>query len=74
MERSGLAPEISQAYRLIIGNGPDIHLVLNTGREYTFNCDDPMSCIIVFDKTTAIDEPEAPKVAVVDEQPESSKL
>ena len=83
MERSGLAPEISQAYRLIIGNGPDIHLVLNTGREYTFNCDDPMACITAFDETTtlddkpqavAIDEPETPEIAVVDERPESSKL
>ena len=29
----------------IIGNGPGIHLILKTGREYTFNCDDPMACI-----------------------------
>ena len=29
----------------IIGNGLGVHLILKTGREYTFNCDDPMACI-----------------------------
>ena len=66
----------------ITGNGPGIHLVLNTGREYTFNCDDPVACITAFQAKTAdderqamvIDEPETPEIAVVDEQPESSKL
>ena len=66
----------------IKGNGPDIHLVLSTGREYIFNCDDPVACITAFQAKTAddeqqgvvIDEPKAPEIAVVDEQPESSKL
>ena len=63
--------------------GTGIHLILSTGREYTFNCDDPMACITDFDETTtlddkpqavAIDGPETPEIAVVDERPESSKL
>ena len=66
----------------ITGNGPGIHLVLNTGREYTFNCDDPVACITAFQAKTAddkpravaIDEPETPEIAVADEQPDSSKL
>ena len=29
----------------ITGDGPGIHLVLCTDREYTFNCDDPVACI-----------------------------
>ena len=53
---------------------------VSTGGEYTFNCDDPMACITAFDEKTmvddkpqapAIDEPETPEIAVVDEQPES---
>ena len=46
MERSGLTSEISEAHRLhIIRNGSGIHLILKIGREYTFNCDDPKTCI-----------------------------
>ena len=40
----------------ITGNGPGIHLVLSTGREYTFNCDDPVACITAFQTKTADDE------------------
>ena len=67
----------------ITGNGSGIHLALSTGREYTFNYDDPMACITAFDERTtldhkpqavAIDEPETPEIAVADEQPDSSKL
>ena len=29
----------------IIRNGSGIHLILKIGREYTFNCDDPKTCI-----------------------------
>ena len=39
----------------IKGNGPDIHLVLSTGREYTLNCDDPVACITAFQTQTADD-------------------
>ena len=40
----------------ITGNGLGIHLVLNTGREYTFNCDDPKAYMIVLQTETPNDE------------------
>ena len=49
----------------ITGNGSGIHLVLSTGREYTFNCDDPVACITAFQAKTADDERQA---MAVDEQ------
>ena len=79
----GWRPKSLKHIGYITGNGPGIHLVLSTGREYTFNYDDPMACITAFDERTtldhkpqavAIDEPETPEIAVVDEQPDSSKL
>jgi len=58
----------------IIGNGSGIHLVLSTDREYTFNCDDPMACLTVFDEITTADDLETLETVVVDGQPVSSKL
>ena len=40
----------------ITGDGLGIHLVLNTGREYTFNCDDPKAYMIVLQTETPNDE------------------
>ena len=40
----------------ITGNGLGIHLVLNTGREYTFNCDNPKAYMIVLQTETPNDE------------------
>jgi len=42
----------------IIGNGSGIHLILKTGREYTFNCDDPNACIRTLQIDTSNDAQE----------------
>ena len=51
----GWRPKSLKHIGYITGNGPGIHLVLSTGREYTFNCDDPMACITAFDEKTTVD-------------------